>query len=1246
MAQKLNYTPAQQAAIHARGSNVLVAASAGSGKTRVLVERVQYLLQQNVGIDRMLVVTFTKAAASEMRERIQLSLQQTIKQTTDRQRKRWLTQQLLHLNTAAISTIDAFCLRIVQQYYYVIQLDPVFRQLTDETERQLLAEDVWNTVREAKYQEQRPLFELLTQNFSNDRSDDGLTAVVMKVFEFANARPDPEKWLQQLSDNYQWPETESFVQSQFYQGQLKPLLQDQLTELQAQVSRLQQQAEVQELTALAQALTNDQQQIKDLQNLILKASWDQLRTAFNGFKLTRPKNSKVLPEQKDSKQQLMEQRKQLKLQFEKLIERFFTADEQQLRQINQQTQQLVGELAQTVLDFMQAFTAEKRRRHVLDFSDLEHLALQILSSPTNTGQQVRETLQQQFQEIMVDEYQDTNQLQEAILQQLTQPDPGNLFMVGDVKQSIYGFRQADPTMFLAKYHAFSQAQNTGQRILLAENFRSTANVDNFINLLFSQLMDQKIGGIAYDQTAQLKFGAKYYPELPQDQVEINLFLANDQAAQSSSRAPENSGSEPYQADFSVDSKAQGEVRMVGQRIKELLHSQQIFDRQTKKLRRLEPQDIALLVPTRNNNLLIMDEFQQLGIPVIIKDAQNYFQTVEIQIMLSFLQIIDNPAQDIPLVSVLRSPIVGLKENELAYLRITDKTGDYYAAVRKFQQQGPSEAAPEFEQQLYRKIDHFWQLLQHLRTLARRSELADLIWEIYDQTGFLDYVGGMPGGAQRQANLHALYERASAYEKMSFKGLFQFIRFIQRMQEQQHDLAAAPAQTTPNAVQVMTIHGSKGLEFPVVFLLNATHQINQQDLRQSYLLDSAGGIGLTWVDPAQRLKTATLAKVLLQDRAQKKLAAEQMRLLYVALTRAQQKLIITGSYKNQADAVKQWAAAQQSQRLLLPDSLRQKTASFMDWIGASLFRHPAFTDQHDEIQATVLPELQTFNARFQLNWQTAADLPLVTAKQALTTDQQSEPQEEQQLAVIKKELSYQYPNQILTATTAYQSVSEIKRLFNDPDEEELDFMASTQRPTPPARARRLVSADLALPQFMNQDQAIKPTQLGTAVHLVLQKVPLKKQPTRESLAELVTQLTNNGMISAKIATQIDLTAILNFFASSLGQKILAQPEQVKREVPFSLLLPAGQLFPDLAKVSEDILVHGIIDGFLVTPKDVYLFDYKTDYIQAGNAVKEKQLIERYQGQLNLYAQALVKILKRPVTHKYLYLLRIGKLVELK
>ena len=1245
---KITYTPQQQAAIKTFGQNVLVAASAGSGKTKVLVERVLHLLQNGIGVDELLVVTFTKAAAAEMKERIQKSLQNAIKQLSknDEQQKQWLQRQLLKLKTADISTIDAFCLHLIQQYYYVIGLDPVFRQLTDQTERQMLAEDVWGQVREAKYGQNEPAFEQLTQNFSNDRSDDGLTEVVMKIFETANARPDPFAWVKKLPLAYAWPKDETFQASRLFQQSLAPVLRDKLMNIGQQQAFLIKQAQAAGLEKLEETIKADQQQLAALLELLPTGSWNQLQTAVQNFKWARLTAQKLTDEQKIVKNRLAEQRDELKKEFKDLQAGFFSQNEEQLQRISNQAQKIVAELSQTVLDFMTAFAAAKKERHLLDFSDIEHLAYQILTDRSPVGKQVQKNLQQHFKEVMVDEYQDTNQLQEAILQQLVTKDPGNLFMVGDAKQSIYGFRQADPTMFLDKMHHYKPQQSkqpatAGCLIQLPDNFRSTETIDEFNNLIFSQLMDEKICGIDYQQTAQLKYGAVRYQELKPRQVEILLYTNQTQ----SNAAAASPDFEPYQPDFSADSLAQGEVRMVGQRIQKLIDDAPQILVEGQKIS-IRYSDIAILSATRNNNLLILEEFQQLGIPVIVKDAQNYFQTTEIQIMVSLLQLIDNPYQDIPLVSVLRSPIVGLKENELAYLRINDKTDDYFTSVMNFWQNFVPDQTNDFTSRLYQKIDRFIKLLKDLRTFSRRNDLAALIWRIYDQTGFLDYVGGMPNGTQRQANLHALYQRASEYEKMSYHGLFQFVRFILRMQAQQHDLAAAPAQSSTNAVQLMTIHGSKGLEFPVVFLIDTAHQINRQDLQRAYQLDPQGGIGIDWLDPQTRIKYPTLQKLLLADRAQTKLAAEQMRLLYVALTRAEQQLIITGAYADPQKALTNWEKAQTSSTWLLPDSLRQKTSSFMDWLGACLLRHPEFKKQiRSATEVQELPQLASFKTAFSIKWVSQDQLPMTpvqttvkSIQSRLTTKQQLE------LEKIKKQLSFSYPDQLLTQTTVYQSVSEIKRLFNDPDEAELDFMEQVDRPTQPARARRLVSNDLRLPQFMQTAQKVAPTQLGTAVHLVLQKISLKTKPTAAGIARLIEQLVTKGLLEKRIAVKIDQQRILNFFDSSLGKELLLHPQQVQREVPFSLLLPAKQIFPQVAGSQADILVHGIIDGFLATDREVLLFDYKTDFVLPDNQAKIRVICDRYRGQLNLYAQALNKILQRPITHRYLYLLSASKLIE--
>lgn len=531
---------------------------------------------------------------------------------------------------------------------------------------------------------------------------------------------------------------------------------------------------------------------------------------------------------------------------------------------------IVAELAAVVQQFATAYDAEKRRRHVWEFSDIEHFALQILQAPAPEAIAVREQLSKDYHEIMVDEYQDTNELQEAIVTTLAHEHPGNLFMVGDIKQSIYRFRLAEPKLFIDKFNRYQADPDAGKEITLAENFRSMKNVDAFTNLIFTQIMDEQLGQIKYAGSAKLVYGANYPDTLPN----VAFLMIYD------TEAPSDAG-----ADDAPDGDA-GQVTLIAQQIRELLAKEtQIWDRSEQQLRPLKYEDIAIISSTKKNNLEIQDQFGRADIPVQINDAQSYFKTTEVQIMMSMLQIIDNPYQDIPLAAVLRSPIVGLNENELAYLRINDKSDDYYSALLHFYQGYQDEyAGNHYADELYPKIQKFLEQLQQFQTTARQKQLATLIWQIYQTTGFLDYVAGMPAGPQRQANLHALYERAADYEQNGFKGLFQFVRFIERMQRNDHDLAEAKTRATENAVQVMTIHGSKGLEFPVVFLLNASKKFNMQDLTDHAVLNNQLGIGIDYFDPEKRVAAPTLPKLVIQAATRKEALAEEMRKLYVALTR--------------------------------------------------------------------------------------------------------------------------------------------------------------------------------------------------------------------------------------------------------------------------------------------------------------------------------------------------------------------------
>lgn len=1250
MSTKFNYTKSQHQAIFQTGNNLLVSASAGSGKTRVLVQRVIEHLKAGMGIDHILIVTFTKAAAAEMRDRIQTEMRKELAANQgNSEQQQFYLRQLNQLPVADISTLDAFCLRILQHYYYVIDQDPVFRLLADETENALLRDEVWADLREQLYaDDDSGLFARLTENFSGDRNDQGLADLVQQTYTFANATPDPAAWLAALPQPYQL-DSDHLTGTTFYQQRVKPLFTEQLQQVKADLTSARQLAVQANLTKQQDHLDPLLGQLQEIQDLVDGDSWNALRAAIQNFAWGRMpairKNNEDYPIYNELKTTYYDPaRKQLAaLQTSYLLQ----TEEQALTTIAK-SGELVGELARVVTAFRDAYRQEKQRRHVLDFADIEHAALEILTSDTDQSRQVAAQLRDQYQEIMVDEYQDTNGLQEAILTAIAQPAPhGNLFMVGDVKQSIYRFRQADPTLFMDKTDRYATDSDDGQLIVLAENFRSMRNVDDFTNLIFKQLMDRELGEIAYTGSAQLKYGATYYDDQAPDvtsTAELLVYLTEGNEAAATD-------GEPVDATFQVDNKHQGEVLLVGKKIQELVGAKTPFyDRDEKKVRPISYGDITLLTPTRTNNLIITDELRRLGIPVVVNDAQNYFKTTEIQIMMALLKIIDNPYQDIPLAAVLRSPIVGLNENELAQLRINQKTGDYYQALLHYQRTFTATTASDFQLNVYNKISHFLEQLQTFRDVAQQNELVTLIWRIYQDTGFLDYVGGMPAGEQRQANLHALYERAQSYEKSSFKGLFQFVRFVERLQEREADLAGAPVQSATDAVSVMTIHGSKGLEFPVVFIMDASREFNKQDQQGNYVMSGRRGIGIDYLDPDSRVKTPSLQKLVTAQAISRASLAEEMRKLYVALTRAESRLYIVGSHKTQAEAITAWEQAYQSPDLVLNATLREKSkvANYLDWIGMCLVRDGKFPDALRQGTAT-FSGLAGDPANFKVTFATASELaPAADVNAAavdwLKTNSESAAQvapgavNGEQLQHI---MDFRYPHQAATVTTAYQSVSEAKRLFEDPDNATIgEYQASAAGQT----GHRFVTHDFARPEFLQTVREPLPTEIGSATHLVLQKLDVSVAPTAASVQAVIDQLVADQVLTTEVAQRIQPEAILRFYASELGQQILAAPDELHREVPFSLLMPARSLFRDFKEADSQVLVHGIVDGYLETPTGVILFDYKTDHVNlAAKAQSTAKLLDRYGGQVNLYAAALTQMTGKPIIGQYLYLLASGDLL---
>ncbi|TPR38985.1 helicase-exonuclease AddAB subunit AddA [Apilactobacillus micheneri] len=1235
----MQYTKPQKQAVFDRfDKNVLVSASAGSGKTRVLVDRViNKLLNEHIDIDEMLILTFTKAAAKEMRDRIQTALREQLNQTDNNDTKVFLVKQLRRLPVADISTLDAFCQKIVQNYYYIINLDPNFRLLADQTESQMLKEQVWENVREDLYANDKDdSFAQLTENFSDDRSDDGLTNLVFKTYDYANVNQDPIEWLKQTPNIYDIG-AGSITDSDFYQKHLLPIIENEVAQQKLSFESAKTVAEDNGLEKEAACVQLDIEAMQQLLDSLKQNKWDDLRKTFSEVKFKSfPRTNKDYDDvDKATHDRIKNIRNDAKKAFQKLPDKYFALNEADNLAIMQASKKLVDKLVRVVLTFSDSYQQAKLKRHALEFIDVEHYAYDILSGDNAKSKGIREILQSQYNEIMIDEYQDNNRLQDAIISTVAKQNPSNMFMVGDVKQSIYRFRLADPSMFIDRMD-----NPDDDTIVLPDNFRSAKNIDEFINLIFTQIMDKQIGDIDYTDAAKLKAGAKYPDDLTAN-VDLLMYESKD------------TDEEAVDEQFQIQDSAHGQIEIVAQKIDEMINKQMpVYDRKQQTMRPVEYSDIAIISSTRNNNLVLSDIFGSHNIPLIVNGAQSYFKTTEIQIMMALLSIIDNPYQDIPLVAVLRSPIVGLNENQLAYLRINSKTGDYFNAVLKFMHDYPTTADTEFGNQVFEKIKVFLDQLTEFRNIAQQHEIVDLIWHIYQATGFLDYVGGMPAGKQRQANLHALYERAFDYEKTSFKGLFQFVRFVLHMQERNEDLDEANADENTNAVSVMTIHGSKGLEFPVVFLIDASHGFNQQDSKQPYVLNDQLGLGITYLNPDNRVKEDTLQRQVVTQVENRGLLAEEMRKLYVALTRAEQQLFIVGATKNGNDRNKiidAWRKAAHSNKLLLSNALRSGAKNYLDWIGPALVRHPIFLAKFGD--DTTYQNLDKDQTQFDVNFYNQNDL----SKNLISGDNADNKEWLSAFAKLAKKplpddinvdkidqiMEFKYPNQVSTQTTAYQSVSEIKRLFEDPDNITLgnydeDWQENKQ-------SSRYVNSDFNEPQFMQSVSQPSPAEVGTATHLILQELDLSKRPSNQEIIDLIERLIADQVITKEVAVKIDVDEVVKLFDTDLGQLILENHDKLSREAPFSMLMNANLVFKGFDKNSnEKILIHGIIDGYLEFSDHVILFDYKTDYI--GNYKVDQhveKIIEKYRGQINLYAEALSNILHKPVTGKYLYLLSINQ-----
>ncbi len=1228
----MKLTKDQEKAIYTDGTDVLVAAAAGSGKTAVLVERIiQKLLNQDkpINIDELLVVTFTNAAAQEMRNRVGAALEEALKENPY---STHLKKQLSLLQKAQISTLHAFCMEVVRKYSYQLDIDPNFR-IADDVEADLIRQETLDELFEEWYGkegEEQEKFFAVVDRFTSDRSDIEIEGLVRKLYDFAMQNPYPEKWLENMTNMYV-VDLDKGEEAIPWLNLIKSDIKSQLQSFQAKAeSALNITREPDGPDKYAEAIDHDLEKFQSALGL-LEGPWESLYTYFQ-----EKSKFKTLGRQstcdEGKKEKVKAIRDDYKKKWSKLQEKWFSRSLEAYVNDLHQLHPVMEMLSLLVLEFHERYQGKKKEKALVDFADLEHFCLSVLLDEDREDEikpsSVAQTFQKQFTEILVDEYQDTNLVQETILQLITMGEQsGHLFMVGDVKQSIYRFRHAEPTLFISKYKRFAEEDNEQVRIDLSRNFRSRQQVLSATNYVFRQILDESVGEIDYDKDAELIYSNTIYDELTTEDVAAELLLI-DNTENLDGQKIEATGDE----DFRDLQKAQLEARAYAKKIRQWIgtdgHSPlQVVHKKTESLRNIQYRDIVILLRAMSWAPTIVEELKEQGIPVYAELSTGYFEAIEVQVMLSLLKVIDNPLQDIPLASVLRSPIVGLEEDALAQIRIQNPKENYFVAVEDYAKSADGEAA--------QAIASFLEKLVNWRMKARQGALSELIWQIYRETGYYDFVGGIPGGKQRQANLRALYDRARHYESTSFRGLFRFLRFIERMEERGEDLGAARALgEQEDVVRIMTIHSSKGLEFPAVIVGAMDKQFNEMDLKAKYLMHKDYGIGMKYIDPDKRIMYETLPYNAIKIAAKRELIAEEMRVLYVALTRAKEKLVMVGTVQDLEKRLEGWQMVADHEDWVLPAYYRLESATYLNWVAGAMMRHEANARLNNgALKGTLPQEIREDESEWNIHIIHASELAnpdTVTKEERKELEksvvewkafQKEGPHYEE----VDKRLTYQYPNQKAAFHRAKQSVTELKRQRELKDEFSGDTLLSSFK-------KPIVNR----PRFMQENKTLSATEIGSAMHTVMQHLPFEKALTEPEIEAYVEQMVDKELLSKEEAAVIDLQAIAAFYHTEMGQKLLASTKII-REVPFSLGLPAHEVYADwIEETDEKVFLQGVIDCLIPHEDGWILLDYKTDHLPNHiSDIDEEKLVDRYQLQLYLYTRAVQEIWEQPVKAAYLY-----------
>jgi len=1324
---ELTWTDEQWQAIAVKGDHLLVAAAAGSGKTAVLVERIIRTVSDEarpVDIDRLLVATFTNAAAAEMRHRLRDALEKAL---DARPSSRHLRRQLALVGRASITTLHSFCLDVVRRYVHMTDLDPSFR-IANETEAALLRQEALESTMEQNYGEsgEDSPFWRLVDRFGGERGDESLMRLVDRLYDFSRSHPFPERWLAEAAAAFRLDGADAVPDDHPW---LSSVASDVKLELEGILASLRA-AHAAAVgpggpAAYAANLSDDVQGVERLLDALVRGGWTGLRTAVeNGadalaFGRLKPNKGEAV---ETMVERVKKGREEAKKRLAALKEQLLTRSPADYARECRELAPLMEELARLVTQFGEAYRAAKAAKGLVDFGDLEHACLSILRDPSSTPDRLVPTeaalaFREQFEEVYVDEYQDTNAVQESVLRLVSRGDgpdagAGNRFMVGDVKQSIYRFRLAEPGLFLGKYKTFrslwavSEANATdgapgngrradgtsgdapsanapdavtadavpanatdgaasasadaaaaprGIRIDLARNFRSRREVVDAVNFVFRQTMHEEAAELDYDERAELVCGAAYpEPDAVHD-LAADVVLV-DKASAGETGAADGEGGDDAEESVELET-AELEARAIARRIALLtgaagLPPMNVFDKSVGGKRPIAFRDIVILLRADKAWApAFVEQLRAFGIPAHAELSGGYFDAIEIETALSLLQTIDNPLQDIPLAATLRSPIFGFTADELARIRVAGgRSGAFYEAVGRVAS-GDAAAEPGLRE----KAARFVTTLEPWRTAARREPLADLILRLYRETGYFDFVGGLPGGAQRQANLRALYDRARQYEATSFRGLFRFLRFIERMRDSNNDLA--PARTLGEAedvVRIMSIHKSKGLEFPVVFVAGLGKTFNRGDERESFLIHKSLGFGPQAIDPEAGVAYPTLPQLAIRRRLRAEALAEEMRVLYVALTRAKEKLVLVGTAKSLPDRLAAWNAAAAAEGPRLPAHVVFRGASFLDWLMPALLRHPASEPIRAAYGLEPLPTAARVadGSRWAIHAEgadalrEAAPAREATAAWGMHAIEQGKPVPDDWTARdgdVMRLLGWRDPRPLASKLYAKTSVTEWKRRLEEDDDVSEAAGAAFR-----GRSGGSSGAAAKRPRFMEK-RGLTPVERGVAYHAVMQHVPLRPDVGYADVEACLEAMVLKELLTPEQREAIQVEAVARFFESEAGRRVV-RASRVFRELPFSVGLPASYVYGDAAgddpfdaeTANETVLVQGVIDCLFEDGDGLSIVDYKTDALYEG---KLDELTERYRLQLGVYAAAVERSLGKPVTGKYLYFFDGSRVVKL-